>query len=88
MRFQATYRAVVDGMPYRADDIISIDPQCEELTQLMMELSQPTFSVNAVGKILVDKSPDGAVSPNRADAVMIAFNPLMHSVDMWIRLAS
>jgi hypothetical protein len=51
---------------------------------------QPDFQATyrAIGRILVDKSPDGAGSPNGADTVMIAINSLMQSVDMWIRLAS
>ncbi|EBG2976120.1 TerL protein, partial [Salmonella enterica subsp. enterica] len=40
------------------------------------ELSQPTWSKNAVGKILVDKQPDGTKSPNLADSVMIAYAPM------------
>lgn len=75
LRFQATHRAVVDGLPYDADQIISIDQNLPELTALTMELSQPTYSINTVGKILIDKQPEGAASPNLADAVMIAFNP-------------
>ena len=42
----------------------------------MIELSQPTYSQNSNGKILVDKKPDGARSPNKADSVMIAFAPI------------
>jgi hypothetical protein len=30
-------------------------------------------ALNTVGKVLVDKAPDGMRSPNLADAVMIAF---------------
>lgn len=75
LRFQATHRAVVDGLPYEADEIISIDPSVPELSALAMELSQPTYSINTVGKIVIDKKPDGAPSPNLADAVMIAFHP-------------
>jgi phage terminase large subunit len=75
LRFQATYRAVVEGLPYDPDGIISIDPNLPELQQLLAELVQPTYSVNAVGKIVVDKVPDGAMSPNLADAVMICYSP-------------
>jgi len=75
MRFQATHRAVVEKMAFNADDIISIDPALPELITLTMELSQPTYSINTVGKILIDKQPDGTKSPNLADAVMIAFQP-------------
>jgi len=73
LRFQATYRAVAEGMPFDPDAIISISPDLPELTTLVTELSQPTYSLNATGKVLVDKTPEGAMSPNLADAVMIAY---------------
>ena len=88
LRFQATYRAVVEKLPYRADDLISIDPQLEELLPLTMELSQPTYSINTVGKILVDKAPDGTRSPNLADAVMIAYQPSGRWLDVWLKLGA
>jgi hypothetical protein len=47
-----------------------------DIRSLIIELSQPTYSQNAVGKIVVDKMPDGTRSPNKADAVMIAFAPI------------
>lgn len=72
-RFLATYRAVVLGMDYNADDIISIPRQLREAQKLISELSQPTYSQNNVGQIIVDKSPEGMASPNLADSVMIAF---------------
>src|ERR1039457_3897417 len=86
MRFQATYRAVIEKLPYAADDLISIDPQLEELLPLTMELSQPTYSINTVGKILIDKAPDGTRSPNLADAVMIAFQPSSRGLEVWLKL--
>lgn len=73
-RFQKTYRAVVDGEPYMPDDLISIPSGLPHRSRLMAELSQPTYSVNTVGKIVVDKAPDGTRSPNLADAVMIRFS--------------
>lgn len=75
LRFQATYRAVIEGLNYNADEIISIDPALEELNGLVSELVQPTYCVNAVGKIVVEKTPDGAMSPNLADAVAILYSP-------------
>ena len=74
-RFQATHRAVVEGLEVDPDSIISIPKELPELRKLIMELSQPTYSSNNVGKIIVDKVPDGGLSPNLADAVMIAFSP-------------
>lgn len=76
LRFQATHRAVVEGIPVNPDSIISIDPQLPELNGLLAELSQPTYEINSVGKILVNKTPEGANSPNLADAAMIGFSPL------------
>lgn len=73
-RFQNTYRAVTDKiMPEDDSDLISINPDLPLLNQLVMELSQPTYSINGVGKILIDKQPDGTKSPNLADSVMIAY---------------
>ena len=84
MRFQATYRAVVEKMEYDPDHIISIDPNLPELLPLTMELSQPTYTINSVGKILVDKKPDGMKSPNLCDAVVIAFQPSTRSMEIWM----
>lgn len=87
LRFQATYRAVAEGMEFNPDDIISISPDLEELSELTMELSQPTYTINQVGKIVIDKAPDGTKSPNRADSVMIAYQPALRALDIWNRLA-
>ncbi len=90
-RFYATYRAVTFGDAYDADFIISLDK--EELSKpsstapyglfskLIMELSQPTYVKNTLGKIVVDKAPTSSQpgvntstkSPNLADSVMILF---------------
>jgi len=88
LRFQNTYRAVVAGLAVPPDEIISIDPNLGELTQLTQELSQPTYSLNWVGKILIDKAPDGMRSPNLADAVMIAFQPSTESLAIWAKLGA
>ena len=73
-RFQKTYRAVMEAKEYDPDEIISISASCGQLQKLINELSQPTYSVNSTGKILIDKAPDGVKSPNLADSVMIAYS--------------
>ena len=73
-RFQTTYRALTEAIPYSADDIISLDPSMPNLEQVIGELAQPTYSINGVGKVLVDKTPEGAKSPNLADAIMIKYS--------------
>ena len=87
MRFQNTYRAL-KGMEFDPDNLISISSNIDknEFDQLVMELSQPTYMKNGVGKILVNKQPDGAVSPNRADSVMICFNPAISDMAIWDKL--
>ena len=82
MRFQNTFRAVVEGHEYDADELISIPSDLPDRAKLVMELSQPTFKVNGAGKVLVDKAPDGTRSPNMADAVMIAFHPGRRSIEI------
>ena len=76
-RFQATYRAV-QGIPnkeaYRVDDLISIG-DFPERNRLVVELSQPTWGLSKSGKVLIEKKPDGAMSPNLADACMMVFAP-------------
>lgn len=73
--FQNTYRAVVEKMPYDPDEIISIPKDLPERLKLETELSQPTYTINTTGKIVVDKAPKGMASPNHADAVMILYAP-------------
>jgi hypothetical protein len=78
-KFQLTYRAVVEKLIVNPDDIISLSSKLLNLNQLVLELSQPTYSQNNVGKILIDKIPDGGRSPNLADAVMIVSAPFKKS---------
>ena len=73
-RFQRTYRAVVEGKPFEPDEIISISSMAGKYIKLITELSQPTYAVNLVGKIIIDKAPENMKSPNLADAVMIQFS--------------
>ncbi len=95
VRFQKTARAVTmaaEGRDWRAeinpDDTISLSPDLPLLGRLSMELSQPTYSQSVSGKFVVDKAPDGTVSPNLADAVMILHNPAGLVVDKWAALAA
>lgn len=80
VRFQRTYRAVElaktgEPNPYKVDDLISLDGSMPNLTKLCGELSQPTYTPNMAGKIVIDKAPEGTKSPNLADAVMILYAP-------------
>lgn len=86
--FRNTWRAVEEKMPFSPDEIISISGSMKLKNKLIVELSQPTYSVNGVGKIVVDKKPDGTKSPNLADSAMIAYAPMeFTSMDIWDLLA-
>lgn len=88
IRFQETFRAL-EGREYDPDMIISLssaDIAKTEIDQLVVELSQPTYTKNGAGKILVNKQPDGTASPNRADSVMICYNPQVSSLSIWNKL--
>lgn len=81
-RFLQTYRAVVKGMTVDPDDIISISSKIPRLPELLAELSQAVYKESATGKLMVDKMPDGMKSPNLSDAVMMAFAPRRHDMNI------
>lgn len=74
IRFLNTFRAI-NGLEYDPDCLISISSSCDNYLKLVSELSQPTYSKNSAGKILINKKPDGAKSPNLSDGCMIRFAP-------------
>ncbi len=76
-RFHATYRAITEGTIYPPDDLISIPDTLPNYKKLIIELSQPTYGQSpSSGKMLINKQPDGARSPNLADSCCIAFAPM------------
>jgi hypothetical protein len=73
-RFERTYRAVNDPeFTWNVDELISIPSSIPLLRKIEKELSQPTAGQGARLKMVVDKKPDGARSPNLADAIVMAF---------------
>lgn len=74
-RFQNVFRAVNGADDYDRDNLISLSSVIPDLQKLCIELSQPQWKMSATGKIAVEKAPDGAMSPNRADMVRILFAP-------------
>lgn len=74
--FQRTHRAVTgEDTEYDCDDLISLVPGAPGFSQMITELSQPTYAKNNAGKIVINKKPDGTKSPNLADMVMMAYAP-------------
>lgn len=75
-RFYKTFRAVKHGDVYPHDELVSIDSTIECLADLKAQLSQPVSKKDNSGLVIVDKMPDGAISPNLADAFNICYNPV------------
>lgn len=86
-RFQKTHRwikSIADNakdpskpiLTCSTDDIISISSKCPNHMKLVAELSQATFKANDLGKIIINKKPDGQKSPNLADGAVILYAPL------------
>jgi hypothetical protein len=76
-RFELTHRAITEkGFTYDTDDLISIDSKIPLLRKIEKELSQPTAGQSSKLKLLVNKKPEGAKSPNLADAIVMNFFPL------------
>lgn len=82
-RFEQPYLGVTEKLKVNPDSIISLDSRIPELRQLIAELSQVTHIRNLADKIRVEKTPEGARSPNLADAVVIAFCPAPNSMENW-----
>ncbi len=73
-RARNTFRWVEEGIQCNPDDLLSIDKEkCPMWAQWQTEISQPTYSVNPVGKIVINKTPEGQKSPNLGDGTMELF---------------
>lgn len=72
-RFIATFRAVTTGVIDDPDMLISLNPGITDLRELKSELTQITYGTTGAGKTIINKTPPGTRSPNRADAVMMRF---------------
>lgn len=75
-RFYKTWRAITQGINYPVSELISIDSHIENRHQLEKELAQPTVGQSSTLKMLINKKPEGTRSPNIADALIMAYNPI------------
>lgn len=80
-----TFLAVTQGKEYPPEELISFPSNIPNIHQLILELSQPTKAYSTDGRLKIDKKPNGAVSPNVADAFIIADNPIMPAVGFFSR---
>jgi phage terminase large subunit len=79
-RFEKTHRAVAEGIEFPHDELISLPSVLPLLRTLQKELSQPTMSKGSRMRLVIDKAPEGTRSPNLADAVVMAYWPVVNSL--------
>lgn len=75
-RCYKTWRAITFGEKYDPSELISFSSTLPNIEKIKMELCQAVHAYNKAGKLLVDKKPDGAVSPNLADAIVICYHSI------------
>lgn len=66
-----TVEQALEVLAVTCDDLVSLASVSlgAALVPLTRELSQPTYTRNEAGKIVINKMPEGMSSPNKADAV-------------------
>lgn len=74
-RFYKTFRAINYKEQYDPSELISLDSTIPHLHRICMELSQAQYKYAPDSRVLVDKKPEGAMSPNLADAIVICYFP-------------
>lgn len=75
-RFYKVWNNLTNDVIYTLDELISLDSAMPLLQKLMEELAQATHEPGASLRMVVDKKPEGAKSPNLADAGVMMFFPV------------
>ena len=85
-RFYKTWRAVHHGDSYPEDQLISLSGSLHELEYLTAELSRPQVDYDQNGRVKAESKKDmkkrGIPSPNRADALVMAFAPVQSGLNI------
>ena len=85
-RFYKTWRAVHHGDSYPEDQLISLSSSLHELEYLTAELSRPQVDYDQNGRVKAERKKDrkkrGIPSPNRADALVMAFAPVQGGLNI------
>ena len=75
-RFEKTAKAIRTCGKFDPETMISISSGLKCLREITTELSQVTLKYKESGKMVINKKPDGAKSPNLADSVVMAYWPI------------
>lgn len=85
-RFYKTWRAVHHGDSYPEDQLVSLSSSLHELEYLTAELSRPQVDYDQNGRVKAESKKDmkkrGIPSPNRADALVMAFAPVQGGLNI------
>lgn len=85
-RFYKTWRVLEFGDAYPVDELISLSSCLKELEYLKAELSRPRVDYDNNGRVKVESKKDmakrGIPSPNRADALIMAFAPVQGGLNI------
>lgn len=85
-RFYKTWRAVKHGDVYPETELISLSGSLPDLDYLKAELSRPQVDYDQNGKVKAESKKDmkkrGIPSPNRADALIMAFAPVQGGLNI------
>ena len=73
LRANATQR-LIDGDPVvRPDQCLFINPAIKDVEKIMTQLSQPEWSEDTSGRMVVDKQPEDSPSPDAYDGAVLSF---------------
>jgi phage terminase large subunit len=76
LRFERTHRMLTEpSTKFPPEQLISLSSKMPALKRLMRELSQPVVGKTPDLRLVVDKKPEGAKSPNLGDATMMCYYP-------------
>lgn len=70
-----TFRAVTQGIVFPEEQLISFPSNLPNLSTLRKQLSQVTMTRSMRLKLMINKTPEGTVSPNLADATVMCYFP-------------
>ena len=73
LRAQNTRRFLEGDKKVPGNKCLFIDPGIKDMERFMAQLTQPEWEENTSGKIVIDKQPEDAPSPDMFDALALAF---------------
>lgn len=86
--FHNTFLAITEGYSFPETELISLPSNLPHLSTLRKQLSQVTMARSLRLKMMINKKPEGTISPNLADALVMAYFPQRSLASVTILLPS